>query len=526
MKPWYRRSLILIVLLLLPATGTAVWSASAAGFANVPEGSVGRTAWLWDRVTLPFREPVEAVLPPGVAVAGLPLGGLTFSQAWEWLDRHRLAPLRQPLPLQLGTTTIELDPDVAGLRIGTAAVWARLQEMVGDWPPRRWAIYLGSGFEWTATRNENLSLTLDVDEAPLREALESLALAYRQDPVPLRATVISGSAQVEAVGVDPFWMAGVPVAAFLAPLPGWRLDVERNLPPVESALASWSREPVPLTVTPVPPPEPELALLETVLENQVERMPAVVGLYLQDLETGREVGIHPQVVFSAASVMKIAILLQAYRVLDGPPSAQVGRDLQAMMIRSENAAANRLMKFGGEGDAPRGLQRMTETLRRLGLTDSFMCNTYDGGPRWRGCPPQPRAAVAGEPETKADAVLQTTPRDTGLLLSYLYWCRAGQGPLLEAFPGEITAAECGEMIDLMQRNADVSRLVAGVPDIAVAHKSGWIDEMKADAGLFFTTGGDYVLSIFIWQEGGLSEWESSRWLARLSWIVYTFFNPL
>jgi hypothetical protein len=184
------------------------------------------------------------------------------------------------------------------------------------------------------------------------------------------------------------------------------------------------------------------------------------------------------------------------------------------------------MAVGGEGDAPRGLQQMTELLRRLGLPDSYLCNTYAGGPRWTGCPPAPRPVEVGALETDADEVLQTTPRDMGRLLVYLYECSAGRGPLLAEFADTITVAECQEMIGLMQRNADVNRLVSGVPDVPVAHKSGWIDDMKADAGIVFSPGGDYVVSIFVWKEGFLSEQVSNHWIARLSWIVYSFFNPL
>jgi hypothetical protein len=526
MKRWYGRGLFLAFLILIGVAGTLSRQVPLADERNLLLAPLARIFSLQGRFALRYARPAVPLLPAGLAVAGLPVGGLTLDEAMAWLEQHRLAPLRQALRLHIGQQTLQLDPASVGLQVDTAPARQRLDKLIGDWPPRRWTIYLGSGLEWTAPFSENVPLPVSVDETALRSILERLDLDHSQEPLPMQTLMLSDTAPIAAAGVDPFWTAGQPVAAFVAPTPGFRLDAVGALPEIAAALQQWQREPVTLTLEPVPPPEPDIALLETVLRKQLERMPAVIGIYVQELPAGRTLQIHAGTVFSAASVMKIAILLQAYRMLEGPPTKAVVQDLEWMMINSDNAAANRLMAFGGAGNATQGLQHMTEMLRQLGLTDSFMCNTYDGGPRWRGCPPAPRPVEEGDLQTDVDEVLQTTPRDMGRLLVYLYECSAGRGPLLEEFPEEITAGECQSMIALMKRNADVTRMVAGLPAIPVAHKSGWIDDMKADAGIVYSRGASYVLSVFIWQEGVLSEWESSRWLARLSWIVYSFFNPL
>ncbi len=465
-------------------------------------------------------------LPPEVSVAGLPVGGLTLDEARAWVEQHRLAPMRQPLPLTLGGQTFFLDPAHAGLQVHGDPGWEALQLDLRAWPLRRWGVYLDPAFGWDPPLRLDLPLVVEVDLPTVRAALQELARGYDRAPTPLRTVQITSSERIAALGIDPFWFPRQGVPAFSAPIPGRRLDVEASLPAVVSMLGNWHRAPVALSTAVITPPAPSLETLADVLREQVADLPAVVGIYVRDLSSGAEVGVHDKVAFSAASVFKIAVLVQAYRVLDGPPGAEVQDDLEAMMILSDNGAANRLMAFGGEGKASLGLQRATEMLRRLGISDSFMCNTYEGGPRWPGCPPPARPGPADEPQTAADEVLQTTPRDIGRLLAALYDCSNGRGPLLDKFPGEITAAECRAMLALMQRNADINRLVGGVPDIPVAHKSGWIDDMKADAGIVFSAGRPYVVSVFVWQEGFLDEFESTCWIARLSWVVYSFFNPL
>lgn len=525
MNRWRERGLFLLFLLGIGLVGTLSRHLPPAAPWRRPLAVYGRALWVQSWLAQRYVYPVEPRLPAGFAAAGLPLGGLTLDEAWAWFEQNRLVPLRQPVTLRLNGETILLDASEAVLHVDAVPVRRRMEEVVYSWSPRPNAIYLGSSLERVTAVSENVPLSLEVDEAVLRAELEALAARYRLDPVPLTTTTIVTSATLAAAGLDPYWMDEEPVAAFGAPVPGWRLDVEAALPAVAAALVQQHREPITLTTQEVAPPEPDSALLESVLRDQLERIPATVGIFIHDLQTGREVEVHAGTIFSGASVMKIGIALQVYRTLDAPPGARVSRDLGYMLIDSDNAAANRLMAVGGEGDAPRGLQRMTEMLRLLGLRDSFLCNTYDGGPRWPGCPPAGRPAGEGELTTDADEVLQTTPRDMGLLLVYLYECSAGRGPLLSTFPGDITAAECQDMIALMKDNADVNRLVSGVPDIPVAHKSGWIDDMKADAGIVFSPGGDYVVSVFGWKEKVLPELESNHWIARLSWIVYSFFNP-
>ncbi len=476
---------------------------------------------------LPAQPKRPEVLPVGLSVAGLPVGGLSLEEARAALERHFLSPLYRPLPLLLDGELVLLDPASVGLRADIDQALAQVKERISTRPSIQ-RIYLLPGEEveevpvW-----EDVPLDIQLNERELRLHLQILARRYDREALPLRPFVVTDTDVLEAIGVrTPTWSPGVPVVAFAAPCAGRHLDIEAALPRVKEALKGGKREVLVLPVEEVPAPPADMALLREVLREQVAEMPGVVGVYVQDLESGREIGVHEGVVFSGASVIKIAILLQTYQVLDAPPRGAVAQDLWAMMVYSDNDAADRLLALAGGGDGIRGARRMSEMLGRLGLEHSFMRDIY-GWAEPAGRRPAGRAALRGqEPATDPDPLLQTTPRDMGRLLAYIYECSLDRGPIREAFPDRVTAEECQAMIDLMLRNADRERLVAGIPEgIPVAHKSGWIPDMRADAGIVFSPGGTYVVSIFVWENGSLTDGEGNPRIAALSWVVYSFFNP-
>ncbi len=513
--------LVILALLLLPGIpGRPAEEMPGKGLGA--EGSVKRAVAVPEPPAQPKR---PEVLPVGLSVAGLPVGGLSLEEARAALERHLLSPLYRPLPLLLDGELVLLDPASVGLRADIDRALAQVKERISTRPPVQ-GIYLFPS-EGEVPVWEDVPLDIQLNERELRLHLQILARRYDREALPLRPFVLMDTAVLEALGVHtPTWSPDLPVVAFAAPWAGRRLDIEAALPRVEEALKGGKREMLVLPVEEVPAPPADMALLREVLREQVAGMPGVVGVYVQDLESGREIGVHEEVVFSGASVIKIAILLQTYQVLDAPPRGAVAQDLWAMMVYSDNDAADRLLALAGGGDGIRGARRMSEMLGRLGLEHSFMRDIY-GWVEPAGRRPAGRAALRGqEPVTDPDPLLQTTPRDMGRLLAYIYECSLDRGPIRETFSDRVTAEECQAMIDLMLQNADRERLVAGIPEgIPVAHKSGWIPDMKADAGIVFSPGGTYVVSIFVWENGSLTDREGNPRIAALSWVVYSFFNP-
>ncbi len=118
-----------------------------------------------------------------------------------------------------------------------------------------------------------------------------------------------------------------------------------------------------------------------------------------------------------------------------------------------------------------------------------------------------------------------------MLLEDMHQCsEVGGGALIAVFPNEFTQAECQEMIEYLSRNYIGSLLEEGLTEDAfLADKHGWVTNdgiinMLGDAGLVYTPGGDYVLTIFLYDSEQLIWDSTSSLVGQLSRAVYNFYN--
>jgi hypothetical protein len=118
-----------------------------------------------------------------------------------------------------------------------------------------------------------------------------------------------------------------------------------------------------------------------------------------------------------------------------------------------------------------------------------------------------------------------------MLLEDLHQCsEMGGSAIIAVFPEKITQSECQEMIGYLSRNYMPSLIEAGLTEDAfIAHKHGWVTNdgvinMLGDAGLIYTPGGDYVLSIFLYHPEQLIWDSASSLVGQLSRAVYNFYN--
>jgi hypothetical protein len=172
---------------------------------------------------------------------------------------------------------------------------------------------------------------------------------------------------------------------------------------------------------------------------------------------------------------------------------------------------------------------VTETLQDgLGLESTFLAGFFHplAPLLWQyETPGNTRPDVDTEP----DAYNQTTVTEIGLLLSDVYGCANGGGNLLAAFPGEIKPEECQHILDLLAQNQIGILIEAGVPEgTRVAHKHGWTDsplDSIGDAGVVYSPGGDYAVSLFLWNSPDMLFIPTSELISDLSRAVYNYFNP-
>jgi beta-lactamase class A len=197
------------------------------------------------------------------------------------------------------------------------------------------------------------------------------------------------------------------------------------------------------------------------------------------------------------------------------------------MLQSGNFTANLLLRdIIGEGDTYRGVEKLTASMNTLGLKNTFMAAPYDEEEGTKSTIVT-TANSRNDIDTNPDPAIQTTPLDTGALLEMIYQCSHGGGALMVAYPNQVTADECKQMIEWLSRNRIDSLIETGVPaGTNVAHKEGFGGDTHADAGIVFSPGGDFVLVVFLYRPQWLEWDESEPLVTNISTATYNYFNPV
>jgi hypothetical protein len=337
--------------------------------------------------------------------------------------------------------------------------------------------------------------------------------------------------------------AALPVAGstqFSTGEEGTVLDVDRAVTLIRDALWSSNARVVNLSYNKVTPPRPSLQNLQILLQQiiDVSGFDGITEIFLRDLETNQEIHfayqnqtlLQPDIAFSGASILKIPIMVSVYKSLEEPISQEASDLIAAMIDRSDNPPADKLMMdYLNENTGP---LIVTEDMQALGLENTFLAGYfYNGAPllsRFE-TPSNSRTDIFTGP----DVYDQTTPADIGMLLDDIYQCaESGGGTLVAAFPGQITQNECKSMVQSLSRNRIGVLIEAGLPEgTQLAHKHGWITDPTdgvihtiGDAGIAYTPGGDFVLVVFMYHPGQLVFNPINIIYADLSRAIYNYFN--
>ncbi len=460
----------------------------------------------------------RATLPEGLTIAGVPVGGLDQTEALQRL----LQTYSTPVELYYGEDLILVNPAAVGFQLDSEAMLAagELARTSTDFWSAFW------DYLWNRPAEPlGIPLRAEYSQAQLELLLQDIAARYDQPASPSHP--VPGTSEFE------------PSAE------GRVLDVARAAELVGQVLNAPRDRQVNLPVAASEPPRPAFATLETLLKQNLD-LAAFDGLavaYIVDLRTGDElhfgyfrnqdIAVQPDVAFDAASTIKIAIATAFYRYFDQPIDEESDRLLTEMITLSGNAPANWLME---KMDFRLGPQKVTETLAALGLESSYIVAWFENPERFTS---DEQLIVAAPPRTPANQRLdvnirpnnlnQTTASELGTLLADLYACAGGGGALLAAFPDEIKPSECRHILDLLAQNKIAWLIEASVPDgTRVAHKHGWTQsplDFISDAGIVYSPGGDYVLSLFLWNDTEMIWEPTSRLFAQLGRAVYNYFNP-
>jgi beta-lactamase class A len=457
------------------------------------------------------------VYPPGLEIAGVPVGGLERAAAQDRL----LEAYSIPVVLHYDQAAIHLDPAEAGFVLHVNEM---LDAVEGQLTSRPYWEAFWDDLRGVPPRADDVPLSASYSPQRLRLfLLEQVAPRYDRPPSPPRP--FPGTLE------------------FLPGETGTVLDVDPALEPISQALNSLTQREVDLPLATSPPPGPDFRNLEVFLRQTISLSgyDGLLGLYVYNLQTGEDIHLvyqagdfisgEPDAAFSASSTIKIPIMVSVFRRLGDNPEPEVIRQLERMIGSSDNAASDWLAQR--VINPTYGPIIVTEDAAALGMQNTFWAGYFAPGSALLRRYDTP-ANLRPDIRASRDPYNQTTPSEMGQLLADIYQCaETGGGSLVAVFPGEISQADCQKMIEYLILDRIPLLIQYGVPDgTLVAHKHGWITSFRSgviqdisDAGIVFTPGGDYVMSIYMFHPVQLLFDPNNRFIADLSQVVYNYFNP-
>ncbi len=453
-------------------------------------------------------------LPVDLAVAGVPVGGLTRGEAvaqWE-------SAYAQPVILYYNDSPIVLEPTSVGFRTSRETMLAQALS-ASDREGGFWLRFFNHLTLQDFQNSINVPLSAEYQGNLLDQFLADIAVRYDRPP---------GEATYDLQSLQVFSGAG-----------GYELDIPLAREMVDTALRSPDNRTVVLPVRSSESLSPGLASLQNLIVEYLDSVgfaydggSTIASVYIMDLQTGEEIALLGDVPFSAASTMKVAILIDYYRYLSFAPSQDEAWLMANSLLCSNNSSSNLLMQISGGNDIFAGIANVTNTAQYVGAR-----NTFITAPFVLGTADQQLGSIAPPPttpnpnyRTRSDPYNQTTAEDLGSLFTMIYDCAYFGSGLMAAYPnGEFTQNECRQMLELMSANDLLRLLQGGIPaGTRIAHKNGWtFTDMHGDAGIVFSPNGrHYVIAVMLWEDTDFLNFERA-WpiIEELSRATWNYFNP-
>ena len=459
--------------------------------------------------------------PPGMTIAGVPVGGLDPAGASQRL----LEVYTTPVEAQYAGALIHIDPQVVGFKADVESMMAAADlERTG-------------GVFWGGYWNYLWNRAPAAASVPLRATIEEQRLRlYLQNEIAPRYDLPPSPPQPLPDGTG-----------FAAGTPGQVLDIDRAVVLIEDALRSPGNRAVSLSSDQNAVARPSMENLQLLLKQYIKStgFDGTLGLYMSDLQTGQEIHfaldkgqeifVEPDIAFTASSTIKIPILTSYFiQTGDQPVSATINSIIVNMIKKSENPPSDALMS---ELDPNTGPLVVSQYMKTIGLENTFLAGYFaPGSPLLQRfiTPANQRTDISTDP----DSYNQTTPSDMGMLLVDIYQCsESGGGALVAAFPNKMNKDVCKQIINYLLTDKIGVLVEAGVPEgTQVAHKHGWVvdtngvDHDWSDAGIVYTPGGNFVLSIYTYHPVQLvfvdvgNKIGINHLFANLAKTVYSFYN--
>ncbi|MCL4253613.1 MAG: serine hydrolase [Anaerolineae bacterium] len=451
-------------------------------------------------------------LAPNLIVADIDVSNLPPTDARILWERA----YAQPVVLYYGDSPIVLDPSSVGFRPNVATMLASAQNIntsLGSF----WERFLQYLTLQDTTQPVNIPLSADFQRGLLEQFLRDIASRYDRPP---------GEPSYDVVTLTTF-----------NGQEGFALDIPQAMQLVESALRSPVNRTVLLPIGGATSNQPTLKTLQDLIiayfDSQgfiYDGVSTIGSVFVMDLRTGEEINLLGDVAFTAASTVKLPIMLNYFRYQNNEPTQEEAWLLAQSLLCSRNSSSNLLMEITGGGNVFNGVAQVTGTAQFAGARNTFLsARLIEGvaGEQLGSISVPPTSPNPGY-NTNPDPFNQTTTEDMGSLFTMIYDCANYGSGLITAFPeGEFSQLECRRMLELMSAN-DLERLLQGgiPPEIRISHKNGWLGGTVGDAGIVYPPNGrNYVIAVFLWEDVDFQDY-TRLWplLEDVSRAVWNYFS--
>jgi beta-lactamase class A len=451
----------------------------------------------------------------GTTIANVPVGGLSLDEAANRLTQAYSIPLE----LHYNDAVIQVKPASLGFSLDINAMITAADQKRSASP--FWPSFVNYLFNRLPS-SQDIPLVATIDETTLRSYLQN-EIATRYDRAPDAYAPVPGSVN------------------FMPGKSGTELNVDRSVELVGMALRSPTTRVVNLSVDKMASSKPSLANLKVLLQQIIDQsgFEGIAEIYMLDLQTGTEMQLAyqtgetapmlPDIAFSAASTIKIPVMISTFKRAAKPVSANFTALVEEMVETSSNVAPDKLMTM--VIDPNLGPLGVTADMQALGLKNTFLEGMFADGSlllNHQLTPANQRTDI----NTNPDVYSQTTPAEMGSLLNDIYQCAEnGGGAFAAVFTGQISQSDCRSMILYLTRNEQPGLLREGLPEgTQIAHKHGWTDNadqtinLIGDAGIIYSPGGNYILSVYISSTTQIAWDTGSELFSKLSRAVYNYYN--
>lgn len=458
---------------------------------------VGALLAIFALVTIVRFFAYRTYLPSGTTIADIPVADLTVDEALQQTE----ALLASPITVTYGGKSAQFQPAGAGFALDTERLRPQLEAV----------IEANSTLETLANHlllKPRLAYALNaevtVDTTALDTFFGGLAAGVDQPMAPAR------------IASDT--LALTPGAA------GTAINLEDSRDALRRVLAKSAGRELVLEPDVIPARGLSVRDIDALVAARVANFAAVpgnvAGVYVKDLGTGDEFALNGDVAFSAPGWLRWGIAVELVRTLGVVDATTLAPFVSGN--ETPNAALTRI----GAGDAEAGTMRVNETLRTLGLVNTFVAQPYS----WNHRPPTivTPANARGDVDAHPDANAQSTPVEVGLLLEMLDQCRRQSGQILVAYEQQFSPKNCDALLGAFgqsQTGAVIKTPSAGDTIIQGATVN---DNTHGVAGLVRSGGRSYVVVVALYSPTEM-EWDATALvmgeITRAAHAVFTASAP-